>query len=200
MIATGLALQLPPEISMWIHLLLGSFLIVVPVVLTVSALVSKLRSGQYVPGDSTYRRGDRGSANKTEHKDSGSQEAHIRPEGRIMIHTKRIYEKVENSDGERILVDRVWPRGVSKEKASLSGWRKDLAPSGVLRKGFGHDPSLWDEFLEHYRKELEEAGKLDDLRDLSVRARDHDITFIFAARDTEHNNARALAAFVSELE
>lgn len=115
------------------------------------------------------------------------------------ISTKRIYEKVQSSDGERILVDGVWPRGVSKQKVRLSEWRKDLAPSSALRKWFGHDPSLWDEFLEHYRKELEEAGKLDDLKELAERAKNENITFLFAAKDTEHNNARALAFYAEEM-
>lgn len=116
-----------------------------------------------------------------------------------MIRTKRIYEKAESSDGERILIDGVWPRGISKEKARLSEWRKDLAPSSALRKWFGHDPSLWDEFLEHYRKELEEAGKLKDLEEFASRARGENITFLFAAKDTEHNNARALYLYTEEL-
>ena len=115
------------------------------------------------------------------------------------ISTKRIYEKVQSSDGERILVDGVWPRGVSKQKARLSEWRKDLAPSSALRKWFGHDPSLWDEFLEHYRKELEEAGKLDDLKELAERAKNENITFLFAAKDTAYNNARALALYAEEM-
>lgn len=115
------------------------------------------------------------------------------------INTKRIYEKAESSDGERILVDGVWPRGVSKQKAQLSEWRKDLAPSSALRKWFGHDPSLWDEFVEHYRKELEEAGKLQDLKELASRARDEQITLLFAAKDTEYNNAQALALYAEEM-
>lgn len=115
------------------------------------------------------------------------------------INTKRIYEKAESSDGERILVDGVWPRGVSKQKAQLSEWRKDFAPSSALRKWFSHDPSLWDEFVEHYRKELEEAGKLQDLKELASRARDEQITLLFAAKDTEYNNARALALYAEEM-
>jgi uncharacterized protein YeaO (DUF488 family) len=118
----------------------------------------------------------------------------------MSVRTKRIYEKVENSDGERILVDGVWPRGISKNEAHLSEWRKDLAPSSTLRKWFGHDPSLWDGFLEHYRKELEEAGKLKDLQELAERAKDENITLLFAARDPEHNNAKALALYAVGLE
>lgn len=115
------------------------------------------------------------------------------------INTKRIYEKAQSQDGERILVDGVWPRGVSKQKAQLSEWRKDLAPSSTLRKWFGHDPSLWDEFVEHYRKELEESGKLQDLKELASRAKNENITLLFAAKDTEYNNARALALYAEEM-
>ncbi|WP_047865717.1 DUF488 domain-containing protein [Rubrobacter aplysinae] len=115
------------------------------------------------------------------------------------ISTKRIYEKSQDSDGERILVDGVWPRGVSKQDANLSEWRKDLAPSSALRKWFGHDPSLWEEFLEHYYKELEEAGKLDDLEELARRARNEKVTLLFAAKDTEYNNARALALYAEDM-
>jgi uncharacterized protein YeaO (DUF488 family) len=71
---------------------------------------------------------------------------------------KRIYEDPDEADGERVLVDRIWPRGLSKEKARLSDWRKELAPSNDLRKWFGHDPERWEEFKERYRAELEEAG------------------------------------------
>jgi uncharacterized protein YeaO (DUF488 family) len=115
------------------------------------------------------------------------------------ISTKRIYEKAQGSDGERILVDGVWPRSVSKQEANLSEWRKDLAPSSALRKWFGHDPSLWDEFLEHYYKELEEAGKLDDVEELARRARNEKVTLLFAAKDTEYNNAQALALYAEDM-
>ena len=75
---------------------------------------------------------------------------------------KRVYEDPDEADGERVLVDRIWPRGLSKEKARLSDWRKELAPSNDLRKWFGHDPERWEEFKERYRAELEEAGKMGD--------------------------------------
>jgi len=76
----------------------------------------------------------------------------------MALHVKRVYEDPETSDGERILVDRIWPRGISKDKARLSNWRKDFAPSNDLREWFGHEPDCWEEFKERYRAELEEAG------------------------------------------
>lgn len=117
----------------------------------------------------------------------------------MALRIKRFYEEPAEEDGERILVDRIWPRGLSREVARISSWRKDLAPSTALRKWFGHDPNVWDEFLEHYRTELEEAGNLEDLRQIGQRATEQNVTLVFAARDTEHNNARALQRFIEEL-
>ena len=85
------------------------------------------------------------------------------------IKIKRVYEQPDKDDGRRVLVDRIWPRGISKDKARLSDWRKDLAPSNELRKWFGHDPERWEEFKVRYRAELEEAGKMGDLRDIAER-------------------------------
>jgi uncharacterized protein YeaO (DUF488 family) len=117
----------------------------------------------------------------------------------MALHVKRVYEEPESSDGERILVDRIWPRGVSKDKARLSDWRKDLAPSNELRKWFGHEPDRWEEFKARYRAELQEAGKIGDLRDIAQRAGEENVTLLFGAKDTRHNNARALDAFVGEV-
>ncbi len=117
----------------------------------------------------------------------------------MALRVKRIYEEPEEADGERILVDRIWPRGLSKEKVRLSEWRKDLAPSGELRKWFGHDPERWEEFVRRYRAELEEGGKLEELRELGRLAEEENVTLLFAAKDTEHNNARALAEFLNQL-
>lgn len=83
---------------------------------------------------------------------------------------QRVYEKPEAADGEHILVDRLWPRGFSREKARLSEWRKDLAPSGELRRWFRHDADRWEGFLKRYRAELEEAGKAEVLRRTSGRS------------------------------
>jgi uncharacterized protein YeaO (DUF488 family) len=117
----------------------------------------------------------------------------------MALRAKRVYEEPESSDGERILVDRIWPRGISKDKARLSDWRRDLAPSNDLRRWFGHDPDRWEEFKERYRAELEEAGKMGDLRDIAERAVEENVTFLFGAKDKKHNNARALEAFVEEV-
>jgi uncharacterized protein YeaO (DUF488 family) len=115
------------------------------------------------------------------------------------IKVKRVYEQPDKEDGRRILVDRIWPRGISKDKARLSDWRRDLAPSNELRRWFGHEPDRWEEFKERYRAELEEAGKTGDLRDIAQRAREENVTLLFGAKDTKHNNARALEAFVGKV-
>src|SRR5215210_681821 len=118
----------------------------------------------------------------------------------IVLRVKRIYEDSEEVDGERILVDRIWPRGISKDKARLSDWRKDLAPSNDLREWFGHDPERWEEFKERYRAELEEAGKMGDIRDIAERAEVENVTLLFGAKDIRHNDARALEAFIREVQ
>jgi uncharacterized protein YeaO (DUF488 family) len=114
------------------------------------------------------------------------------------VKIKRVYEQPDKDDGRRILVDRIWPRGISKDKVRLSDWRKDLAPSNELRKWFGHDPERWEEFKERYRAELEEAGKMGDLRDIAEGAGEENVTLLFGAKDTKHNNARALEAIIEE--
>jgi uncharacterized protein YeaO (DUF488 family) len=115
------------------------------------------------------------------------------------IKIKRVYEQPDKDDGRRILVDRLWPRGLTKEKAGVDLWLKDIAPSTELRKWFGHDPDRWEEFRERYRAELEEAGKMGVLRDIAKRAREENVTLLFGAKDTRHNDARALEAFIREV-
>jgi uncharacterized protein YeaO (DUF488 family) len=115
------------------------------------------------------------------------------------IKIKRVYEQPDKDDGRRILVDRLWPRGLTKEKAGVDLWLKDIAPSTELRKWFGHDPDRWEEFKERYRAELEEAGKMGVLRDIAERAREENVTLLFGAKDTRHNDARALEAFIGEV-
>ena len=110
------------------------------------------------------------------------------------IHTKRIYDPPAAEDGHRILVDRVWPRGIKKADARLDAWLKDIAPSTDLRKWFGHDPAKWDEFQRHYFAELDE--KPDTIADLKQRAKSGPLTLLYAAKDTEHNNAAALKAYL----
>ena len=102
-------------------------------------------------------------------------------------------------DGRRILIDRLWPRGVSKERAQLSDWLRDLAPSTELRKWFGHDPARWDEFRRRYRRELEDGGGLGMLRELRTQARKERVTLVFGASDREHNDAVVLLELAEEL-
>jgi uncharacterized protein YeaO (DUF488 family) len=103
------------------------------------------------------------------------------------IRLKRAYERPSPADGTRILVDRLWPRGVRKDAAAIDRWVKDLAPSTELRKWFGHDPARWREFKRRYTAELlRQPELLDELRTLARRG---SITLIYAARDQEHNEA-----------
>lgn len=103
---------------------------------------------------------------------------------------KRAYAPVEDTDGYRILVDRLWPRGISKDKAKIDLWLKSVAPSNNLRKWFGHDPERFSEFSKRYQGELEESGALDELR---ATIKEHpNATLLFAAHDEEHNNAVVL--------
>lgn len=112
-----------------------------------------------------------------------------------MIKIKRAYAPAEETDGYRILVDRLWPRGISKEKAKIDLWMKSVAPSSDLRKWFGHVPERFPEFTKRYKAELAESGALDDLR--KVLSEHPDATLLFAAHDEEHNNAVALKELLS---
>ena len=103
---------------------------------------------------------------------------------------KRAYAPVEDTDGYRILVDRLWPRGISKDKAKIDLWLKSVAPSNDLRKWFGHDPERFPEFSKRYQAELEESGALDELR--TAIKEQPNATLLFAAHDEEHNNAVVL--------
>jgi len=106
------------------------------------------------------------------------------------VRLKRAYEPQAASDGTRILIDRLWPRGVSKAAAAIDLWFKEIAPSTELRKWFGHDPARWDEFRRRYAAELRGLGE--ELRDLRDRARRGPITLVFSARDEAHNDAVVL--------
>jgi uncharacterized protein YeaO (DUF488 family) len=103
------------------------------------------------------------------------------------VKLKRAYDAPAASDGTRILVDRLWPRGVSKEKAHIDEWMKELAPSTALRKWFGHDPARWQEFRRRYAKEV--SAQPDLLRHLRTLARQGPVTLVYAARDEQHNDA-----------
>jgi uncharacterized protein YeaO (DUF488 family) len=109
---------------------------------------------------------------------------------RLDIRLKRVFAAPEKEDGERILVDRLWPRGMPKQKAALDGWMKDLAPSTELRRWFGHDPARWDGFRARYEAELKQHSDLLDA--LRQRARKGTVTLLFAARDEAHNEAVVL--------
>jgi len=111
-----------------------------------------------------------------------------------MIKLKRIYDPYAESDGKRVLVDRLWPRGIKKEAAGLDLWLRDIAPSDALRKWFAHDPSRWQEFKKRYRKELE--GRKEMIDDLRAEVRRKTVTLLFSAKDTERNNAVALKEII----
>jgi uncharacterized protein YeaO (DUF488 family) len=113
-----------------------------------------------------------------------------------VIKLKRVYDPYAHSDGKRVLVDRLWPRGLKKEAARLDLWLKDIAPSNELRKWFSHDPSRWQEFKRRYRKELEERQEM--ISDLRAEARRKTVTLLFSAKDTERNNAVALKEIIEE--
>lgn len=116
-----------------------------------------------------------------------------------MIQIKRAYEAPGPRDGIRILVDRLWPRGIKKEAAHIQEWRKDLAPSDALRRWFKHDPEKWSEFRRRYRKELSGANKMDALRQLAGIAKRKRITLVYGAADEQHNQAVVLKELLDEL-
>lgn len=108
----------------------------------------------------------------------------------VAVGLKRAYEAPADSDGTRVLVDRLWPRGVSKAKARIDVWLRDVAPSTQLRKWFGHDPEKWPEFQKRYRAELKGSAALAELRKL---ARQGHVTLVYGAKDKDHNDAVVLA-------
>ena len=113
-----------------------------------------------------------------------------------MLKTKRVYEPAEPSDGARFLVDRLWPRGIKKEKLEMEAWLKDVAPSQNLRKWFAHDPAKWQEFQRRYRAELE--ANPDPWKPILEAAKQGNVTLLYSARDSEHNSAVLLKAFLEE--
>jgi len=113
------------------------------------------------------------------------------------VRLKRAYEPADESDGYRVLVDRLWPRGVSKAKAHLDLWMKDIAPSTELRRWFGHDPARWDEFERRYRAELTEPDQRQLVTALADRAAHGPLTLVYGARDTLHNEAVVLREVVA---
>jgi uncharacterized protein YeaO (DUF488 family) len=113
---------------------------------------------------------------------------------RILI--KRIYDAPDHSDGVRVLVDRLWPRGVTKKAAALDFWMKELAPSTELRKWFSHDPARWEGFRQRYRRELRKHGA--QLEALKAQAAKRRVTLLYGARDTVHNEAVVLQEALSK--
>jgi uncharacterized protein YeaO (DUF488 family) len=109
----------------------------------------------------------------------------------MALRLKRAYEPPEPSDGYRVLIDRLWPRGVKKEEARIDEWARELAPSTELRRWFGHDPERFAEFRRRYLEELADRGE--KLRELRRRARVGTVTLVYSARDSEHNDAVVLA-------
>lgn len=113
-----------------------------------------------------------------------------------MLRVKRVYDTVSDEDGFRILVDRLWPRGISKERAKLALWLKDIAPSDGLRKWFGHDQKKWSEFKEKYHKELGDKASLISL--VLEKMSSGNVTLLFGAKDEKFNNAVALKEYIAE--
>ena len=110
------------------------------------------------------------------------------------IRIKRVYEQPDSSDGVRILVDRLWPRGLTKEKAAVDLWLKEIAPSTELRKWFGHDPDKWKSFRGRYETEIRHNDDL--VKVLKGKAKRRTVTLVYGARDEEHNEALVLKQFL----
>ncbi len=113
-----------------------------------------------------------------------------------MVSIKHVYEAYDPDDGERYLVDRFWPRGLSKEKLIMEAWLKDVSPSGELRRWFGHEPDRWEEFQLRYRSELD--CNPEGLQPLVEAARRGKVTLLYAAHDGEHNNAVVLKEYLEK--
>lgn len=113
-----------------------------------------------------------------------------------MLALKRVYEAHAADDGARYLVERLWPRGMKKEELFMEGWQKDAAPSNELRRWFGHDPKKWDEFQRRYRAELD--AHPNTWKPLLEASRHGKVTLLYSARDTEHNNAVVLKAYLED--
>ncbi|KAA1184445.1 DUF488 domain-containing protein [Rhizobium tropici] len=113
----------------------------------------------------------------------------------MSVHIKRIYEPADKHDGKRILVDRLWPRGIAKNDAHVDVWLKDIAPSPDLRRWFGHDPNKWDEFRRRYRDELKKNCKA--VMELKDQIGHQTATLLYGAKDSEHNHALVLMDFIT---
>jgi uncharacterized protein YeaO (DUF488 family) len=111
-----------------------------------------------------------------------------------MIKIKRVYEEPSGEDGKRILIDRLWPRGLTKEDARIDAWVKELAPSNELRKWFGHDPDRWDEFRKRFFAELDEHEDL--VEGIASAARNSTVTLLYGSKEERFNNAMALKEYI----
>jgi len=113
----------------------------------------------------------------------------------VGVRIKRVYEEPSAEDGKRILIDRLWPRGLTKEKAKIDLWLKEVAPSGELRQWFGHDPAKWAEFQERYTAELNANGEVDQLRSEIMAG---PTTLVYGAKDELHNDAVVLKNYLEK--
>lgn len=111
------------------------------------------------------------------------------------VTVKRIYDETSKADGFRVLVDRIWPRGIAKKAAAIDSWAKEIAPSTELRKWFNHDPAKWSEFQKRYRDELKE--QMPAVKELLAECGDRRLTLVVAAKDTHHNQAVVLKDVIS---
>lgn len=114
-----------------------------------------------------------------------------------MLKTKRVYEEPSEDDGYRILTERLWPRGVSKERAALDQWMKSIAPSHYLRKWFDHDPDKWEEFKERYRRELFGSEAVNEM--LEIIKNHETVTMVYASKDENYNSTVLLKDFLEDL-
>jgi uncharacterized protein YeaO (DUF488 family) len=112
------------------------------------------------------------------------------------IAMKRVYEAASPEDGTRVLVDGLWPRGMTKAQLKIGAWMREIAPSASLRKWYGHDPQKWEEFRNKYRQELSKPPRKAFLDELTDRARKGQVTLVFSARDTERSNATVIAEMI----
>lgn len=113
-----------------------------------------------------------------------------------MISVKRVYEGYDASEGKRVLVDRLWPRGLTKDKAGVDVWLKDIAPSAELRKWFNHEPAKWPEFNERFHKELDNnKSSVDQLKKIADSGK---IVIVYGAKDQQHNNAVVIAEYLKQ--
>jgi uncharacterized protein YeaO (DUF488 family) len=113
-----------------------------------------------------------------------------------MLKIKRVYDPVSTDDGKRILIDRLWPRGINKEKAHIDEWVKEIAPSNELRKWYAHDPAKWAEFKKRYEEEI--AREAERLKKIKAEARKQTVTLLFSSKELERNNAVALKEMLDQ--